>query len=192
MLFCFDFLTICCCARSIGFSLVCAGLWCAAVSLSLDRPAAFPLFSLQLEGGMPRRRKNVPDESSTASASTEQRYLLPADAPWGGFLNARLDGEHKERFQDWFSSEGSRVWQALDDVLSEGVKVSLSFDAENSAYVAALTGRLCLSLKQRWVAQGRASTWEEAVAVVLYKHFVLAEGNWDNFRPSKGDFMKWG
>lgn len=120
------------------------------------------------------------------------KYQTKDDAPWGGFLNARMDDEKKARFVEWQTANATRVWPALDDALSEGLKFSLAYDAENEAYIATFTGRLCLSLEQRWAASSRAGTWEEATALLVFKHFVLAEGNWDNFRPSKGDFLKWG
>lgn len=139
---------------------------------------------------MPRKKTRTGE--NPAPSHPVPRYFVDSDAPWGGFLNARLDAEGKERFNDWFADVGSKVWQLLDDAVSEGLKYSLAYDAENEAYIATLTGRLCLSLKQRWAASARAGTWEEATALVLWKHFVLAEGNWDSFRPSRGDFMKWG
>lgn len=139
---------------------------------------------------MPRAK--TPGRKSTPSNRPVPRYFAENDAPWGGFLNARLDDDLKARFAAWFDDNGGKVWQLLDDAVSEGLKYSLAYDGENEAYIATLTGRLCLSLEQRWAASARAGTWEEATALVLWKHFVLAEGNWDMFRPSKGDFMKWG
>lgn len=139
---------------------------------------------------MPRGKNSTRKEPVEKKALP--RYACAADAPWGGFLNARMDDARKAQFDDWFTNYSSKVWSSLDDAVGEGLKFSLSYDAENEAYVATLTGRLCLSLDQRWAASARAGTWEEACALVLFKHYVLAEGNWDDFRPSKGDFLKWG
>lgn len=139
---------------------------------------------------MPRKKST--ETTDKPKGSPLRRYECVEDAPWGGFLNARMDETNKARFYTWQETTGQRVWQMLDDALAEGIKFTLSYDSDNEAYIATFTGRLCASIGSRWAATSRAGTWEEALALQIFKHWVLAEGNWDDFMPKTGTFMRWG
>lgn len=136
---------------------------------------------------MPRAKKDqtTPKQEKT----TSQRQIEPE---WGGFLNMKLDDADKERFDGWLVENASRVGSALEDALNEGIKFSLSYDAENECYIATFTGKLIPAHDTRYAASARAGTVNEGIALIVYKHFVLAEGNWFDFLPHNGKLARWG
>lgn len=135
---------------------------------------------------MPRAKK-VDKPTSERPTSTKQ-----IEPEWGGFLNLKLDDADRERFDAWLEEHGGRVGAFLDDALIAGLKFSLSNDAENECYIATLTGLLIPSHNTRYAASARAGTVSEATALICYKHFVLAEGNWFDFLPHNGKLQRWG
>lgn len=49
---------------------------------------------------MARKRKSpvAPPEKHVP----DQQYDIPGDAPWGGFINIRLDEEQRTEFYNWY------------------------------------------------------------------------------------------
>ena len=136
---------------------------------------------------MPRAKKDA-----TKATSEKAKNSITSEPEWGGFLNLKLDDGDKERFVEWQQQSGADVWKLLDDAMIDGVKFSLSYDAENECYIATFTGRLIPAHNTRYAASARAATWEEASALLCYKHFVLCEGNWFDFLPHSGRLNRWG
>jgi hypothetical protein len=119
-------------------------------------------------------------------------YWLPPEAKWGGFLNVRLTDEQKEAFYRFAEENRGFAWQVLDNVLSMGAKLGVSYDRENQAYVVTLTGALVAGSNERYCTTSRAGTFDEALAVAMYKHDVLAAGDYSDFMPRTGTFKQWG
>jgi len=119
-------------------------------------------------------------------------YWLPNEAAWGGFINVRLDEEQKQAFLTWFADAGTAIHQLMDDVLGEGMKVGWSYDRENSCYIVTFTGALVGNSNERYVTTSRAGTFNECLALALWKHLKLADGDYGNFRPTTGQLNNWG
>lgn len=138
-------------------------------------------------------RKKSAQSSNSMPTQRRQRYALPSEAPWGGFINIRLTEPQVEQYRAWeteFSSDAARL---LDEMLGAGVKVSLSYDAEHEAYVIAVTGALCsFAATDRYTSTSRAGTLPEAIALTVWKHFWLVEGDYGNYKPRNSEFMRWG
>lgn len=141
---------------------------------------------------MTRKTRSEGKNGADKNKPTGGVYSLPTDAQWGGFLNARLSDEQVERFAVWREEVESEFWGDLFELVGLGAKFSLAFDHENSCYVASLTGNLCLGLGLRCCATARAGTSDEAVALLMFKHQILAGGDWGQFRPKTSTFMTWG
>lgn len=136
---------------------------------------------------MPRAKKDV--SSPKPEKTTSQRQIEPE---WGGFLNLKLDDADKERFGVWFEASEKTISSLLDDAMIDGLKVSIGYDAENECYIATFTGKLIPAHDTRYAASARAGTYWEALALMCYKHFVLAEGNWFDFTPHNNRLNRWG
>ena len=137
------------------------------------------------------RKKST--NGSTPSQTVEQgAYWLPPDAKWGGFLNVKLDEAQKSAFYRFADENRGFHWLALDDALSQGLKFGATYDRENQAYVVTLTGALVVGSNERYCSTSRAGTLDEAIAVAMYKHDVMAQGDYSDFMPRTGTFKQWG
>jgi len=106
---------------------------------------------------------------------------------WGGYLNFRLDEDQKKSFTQWRAEMGDDVWDLFLQVLAQGMKISLVYDPQTDTYIASLMNspRCTCGVNSLYVLSGFAQHWYEAVAVVLFKHFQLLGGTWENYSPSK-------
>lgn len=138
-------------------------------------------------------RKKAAAQAPKANPAIEQPYYLPADAPWGGFINIKLDDDQRAEFFTWLEVNAAHYPSAFDDLLGAGMKATFSFDAEHECYILSLQGALTgASPEQRFVSTSRAGTLNEVIALTVWKHFELAKGDYGNYRPKDSSFMKWG
>lgn len=100
---------------------------------------------------------------------------------WGGFIDIRLTPEEKEAFLQW--SEPAQ-WSYLDDLLADEIKLGLTYETETETYLATLTSIKHAGSNLRVVLTSRSGSWERAVMLCLYKHFILLEGDWGRYRVS--------
>lgn len=128
---------------------------------------------------MPRGKSRLVDTRSVVPVSASPRRIQKDDE-WGGFVQVSIDEAHRDEYDLWLSETGGAVYRELDDALGSGLKFTLAFDGANQCYIASLTGRpdtdgvraftCCLS--------ARGGTFEEAIAVLIYKHCSLLHCDW--------------
>lgn len=140
---------------------------------------------------MPPRKKK---DTEQAPKPHTQRYWLETDAAWGGFINIRFDDERAELFRAWLRGDGKDYARLVDDLIGAGAKVTLAYDEENQCYIVSVAGALCTEQpKFRFSTSSRAGSMAEALAMAVYKHYFIAEGDYTPFRPTKiGNGMNWG
>lgn len=138
------------------------------------------------------RKAKSPSPPSQEATSHMQRYWLPNDADWGGFINVRLDEDQKEAFGLWFASGDVNITNEIDDLLGQGMKVGLSYDEENECYICTFTGRLLDDFEHRYCSTSRAGTLPEVLALSVYKHTVLCGADYTDFLPKTGRKLSWG
>jgi len=99
---------------------------------------------------------------------------------WGGFVQVSLDEAHREDFDLWLSETGEAVYRELADALGSGLKFTLSYDGANQCYIATLTGRPDVAGERCFTCclSARAGTFEESIAVLMYKHCSLLHYDW--------------
>lgn len=111
----------------------------------------------------------------------------------GGFINIRLDDEQKREFYSWLEANAAHYSAAIDDMLGAGVKLTLAYDAEHQAYIVTVTGALVGSApNKRFASTSRAGTLPEALALTVWKHTALTEGDYGNYSPKDSTWMTWG
>lgn len=130
---------------------------------------------------MPRARKN-PDASS--SSDPKQARRAADNAEWGGFINIAMTDEEKTAARNWITAFSGEVDSYLSDAVWEGLKLSVSADVSNECFIATFTGLPYLGSKLRCSLSARGATMWEATALLVYKHYVLAEGDWGKFTAS--------
>lgn len=99
---------------------------------------------------------------------------------WGGFVQVSIDEAHREDFDLWLSETGEAVYRELSDALGTGLKLSLSYDGSNQCYIGSLTGRPDVAGERAFTCclSARSGTFEEAIAVLMYKHCALLHYDW--------------
>jgi len=136
-------------------------------------------------------RKVRPSEVENAADRKPPPPSKRDEVEWGGFINLKLYKEDAAAFKEWVSHHGQEVWVELDNVVCAGLKYSLGWDSENDCYTTSFTGQGVLSDPKRYCLTARAGTFEEATALLMYKHAVMLGGDWGNFRPSDSS-SAWG
>jgi len=134
---------------------------------------------------MPRKGKST-NAPARVDVNASRLYYCDANAPWGGYVNLRITEEERGDFDEWCVAERDSFQGSLDLALVDGLKLGVSYDAENSAYIATFTGAGCHGDKSRYVLSARGATFSEAVALLVYKHQVLMDGDWSSYSPATG------
>lgn len=134
---------------------------------------------------MPRERKQT-GKNARADVNANRPYYCASDAAWGGYVNLRVTEDERSDFDGWFIEEEANLSDMLAQAIVDGLKVSVSYDAENSSAIATFTGAGCIGDKARYVLTARNADWWSAIALLLYKHHVLLDADWGRFRPANG------
>lgn len=140
---------------------------------------------------MARKPKSTP-ATLPKNDDVKQVYKCDDNADWLGFVNIRLDDDAKEAFDAWLHDNAAYVTGWLDDLLTSGMKASFTYDAGNSCYIASFTGALLSPLPQRCATTSRAGSLSEVIALMVYKHYVVAEGNYGQFYANGRTTPTWG
>ena len=94
-----------------------------------------------------------------------------------GFLSFPLNAEAKNHFRQWFA-EGMSDEVDFDAILANGYKFSCSYYAGNGNYTASFT---CVNPDLSDFGYALSAFGPDssvARALLLYKHSILAEGDW--------------
>lgn len=139
--------------------------------------------------------KRAPKGKSNVAQVEEQVrgiYYTDNEAVWGGFINIRLDDEQKSSFYAWYEDNHPTISKLLEDAICEGVKHGLAYDGKHQTFISTFTGALVLNSTERYVSTSRAGTMLEAIGLAVWKHFVLCDGDYGNYKPSNSAFLTWG
>lgn len=130
---------------------------------------------------MPRGKRSDNAQTTKAAAKTKTKK---SDMVWGGYLNLRLTEEQKDQFEQYMLERAAEVCDRTDELLVVGFKISITFDAENDSYIASLTGALLPSMPDTlFCATARAETLARSWLLLVFKHFEIADGDWDDYLP---------
>jgi len=133
-------------------------------------------------------------KNGTSEPRKPDPVVKASDVPWGGYVDLRLDEDDKQQFAVWSEAEQQSFWLDFVELLGKGFKFGLSYDQSGDFYLTSFTafGKELIGLQDRWCLTARAPDWETAVALLLFKHLVLAQENWGNFRPKTQRFDNFG
>lgn len=129
-----------------------------------------------------------------AKKATANKSKEALKVEWGGFVDIRLDDTEKDTFHHWHSELGEGVWSELAETVAQGFKLGLSYDPDGDFYLATLTaaGVDVIGLQDRYCLTARAPEWGMAVALLLFKHIVIARRNWGAYKPRTGRMENFG
>jgi len=141
---------------------------------------------------MPKTPVSTPALDTPEDNVPQGRYWAPQEAGWGGFINVRLSDSQRENFHEWEAANSAHIGAFYEDHLGEGIKFSAAYDRENESYVVSYTGRLVAISPDRFCVTSRAGTLSQALALAVYKHEVMAEGDYIRFGSGGKQFLKFG
>lgn len=126
------------------------------------------------------RSKSKSVQTSFAPSSTQSSRRIQKNDEWGGFVQVTVDEAHRADFDLWLSETGQAVYRELDDSLGSGLKFTLAFDGAHQCYIASLTGRPDVTGERAFTCclSARGGTFEEAIALLIYKHASLLHYDW--------------
>lgn len=95
------------------------------------------------------------------------------------FINYNLDTAEKDdlRKMDIHVEFGN---EALEKLVSEGYKFSLTYDSKNNSFIVSMIDTMDTSPYWNCCISGRGSSLANARASVLYRHVIVAEGDWSS------------
>jgi hypothetical protein len=112
---------------------------------------------LREELGMPNRQNN--------------------NTAWKGYVDVRMTDSEKETMTAWDVHDDD-LWLVWQDAIISGHKASLTYNKENQAFVAALTGMEGHPTNAGYTLTAYAPDWYIAVRALLFKHVILLETDW--------------
>jgi hypothetical protein len=141
---------------------------------------------------MPRKSSGRPEVTPDDKPRQLRRYVCPPDALWGGFINIRLSDSQRDDFHQWEASNAAHIGAMHEDHLYQGIKSSIAYDDENEAFIVTYTGRLVDMVQSRYSVSSRSSSLHQALALAVYKHDVMGEGDYKRFSSGVKEFMQFG
>lgn len=102
---------------------------------------------------------------------------------WGGFVNVPLNEDEKVHFRQWIVENETEIAEEISAVELAGFKFSHTWDAENDCFIATLTGNGIKKIQPTWTVamSARGDSWFGALALVVYKHLLMCEGDWSQY-----------
>lgn len=93
------------------------------------------------------------------------------------FVDVPLSAEGRKAFLDWKWDHEMLICE-LQGLCDSGYRVGCSWSGESQSYTVSLTCRDSTSVNAGLCMTSFAKTLERAVALSLFKHAIVAEGNW--------------
>jgi hypothetical protein len=140
-----------------------------AVGDKFTRKTMLADISAELERLDMARGKSAGKTSAKSNSWKDNILTIPMD----GYTSADVRAHF---------GEVTSLMDAIDAVVQAGYKLSVTYNTANDNFIASLTGRIEGNPNFDKTISGFAMTWDMAVAVVLFKHFVIcSEGVWAEY-----------
>jgi len=95
------------------------------------------------------------------------------------FVNCPLSGEESKAAEKWFTQMLPDWANQLGSVMLSGYKYSLTWDSNNSSFIASLTGTPIAGTNAHKCISARSDDPVYAMLAVLFKHVVVYDcGDW--------------
>ena len=92
------------------------------------------------------------------------------------FAKVNLTEEQRAEYLLFAANEGFDPYEQLGLLIAEGYKFSATFDGDNDAWIATLSGRKFEGPNQETSLSARHGSLYDAVSLVLFKHLVVCKG----------------
>lgn len=120
---------------------------------------------------MPRAKQKPIEEMS--------RKELYNKAKWGGYVPCELTAKGRKDFEDWQKNDKHDVMSMLDELILQGYDVKFVLDRSNESVIASLT-YVDTENWAVWVLTAFHQDLAHALELILFKHFRILGGTWEN------------
>lgn len=107
------------------------------------------------------------------------------------FVSHRLSADEKKQFDAWTCSS-DHLLQRVRELVDLCYKVSMQLDFYNHTCQASLTCNEIKSPDSHWILVARAPDALTALALLIYKHDVLMQGDWSKYHDEDHADRAWG
>lgn len=121
-------------------------------------------------------RKAAGKGSFTTAKQGQQGFQ---NIPWQGFINVNLNEATKKKAAEYFQRPNF-VGDGIDQLLQQGYRLTLKYDLNSGGFSAFVTPVDASHKDAGWGLSERAGSWFRAVERIIYIHFVVLDGEWDN------------
>jgi len=105
---------------------------------------------------------------------------------WKGFKDFKLTAEQLEAFAS-FDVDDDDLMDLVQTVLAEGYKLTLTYNGQSDTYNCAITCNAEKHANEGYTMSAFAHSAYIAMKLLMFKHAVLLEGDWDKIpAPQKG------
>lgn len=105
---------------------------------------------------------------------------------WNGFVACELTAEDKASFKVWDVDFGD-AFDLMMGRVTEGYRLSLSFNKRNDSYIASLTGAEGAGGNEGYTLSAFGKDVATAIRVLAYKDSFILEGVWENAKVQPKD-----
>lgn len=92
------------------------------------------------------------------------------------FAAVVINTAEKKKFEAWFHEQSASFFKHVDDMISEGYKLSISPDFENQCIIATWSWTKNAAMNANTSLVSRSEDMTEAILLGVYKHVVLCNG----------------
>lgn len=117
------------------------------------------------------------------------RMPAPKKTPartWNGFVSCELTAEDKASFKVWDVDFGD-AFDLMMGRVTEGYRLSISFNKRNDSYIASLTGAEGVGANEGYTLSAFGKDVATAIRVLAYKDSFILEGVWENAKVQPKD-----
>ncbi len=105
---------------------------------------------------------------------------------WKGFVDVKLSDQDKANYAAWDVAD-SDVWDGIATYCEAGVKIALTYNAQNSSFTCSGTGQPASGQNNGYCVNAYAKSPYEAARVWLYKVSVLLPDVWSEYDAGESD-----
>jgi len=98
-----------------------------------------------------------------------------------GYLNVNLTAEQDTKFDELYAQGGDFIYD-LVVTADEGYKVSFAEDEFNDGIVCTMYAKSTKLAWAGWTLSAWAGSYEEAAALLMFKHVFVCNRDWEQFR----------
>jgi hypothetical protein len=112
--------------------------------------------------------------------ATAKKTIKQTKVEWKGYLRVNLTPEQEKHFDVWFPSQTIQL-SDVGILANNGYKFSISWDSFHNGVSVSLYANDAKLSYAGWTLTAWASSVEEAIAMLFYKHYIVCEEDWEHF-----------